>query len=102
MAHLRGRFPHAPGTNSFNFIGFLGKFGKIVCWRPLESWRPHLGEILDPPLLSTKSCLKTAKPLLDTGQAHLIQTRLIRSSTLFEVSVKTLPDSYHFMFKMHG
>ena len=34
--------------NSFNFMQFLGKFGKIVCWRPLESWRPHLGEILDP------------------------------------------------------
>ena len=31
---------------------FLGKFGKIVCWHPppLESWRPLLGEILDPPL----------------------------------------------------
>ena len=26
----------------------------------------------------------------------------IRSPTLFEVSVKILPDSYHFMFKMHG
>ena len=22
------------GSNSFNFIQFLGKFGKIVCWRP--------------------------------------------------------------------
>ena len=29
---------------------FLGKFGKIVCWRPLEGWRTHLGKILDPPL----------------------------------------------------
>ena len=29
---------------------FLGKFGKFVCWRPLGSWRPLLGEILDPPL----------------------------------------------------
>ena len=37
-----------------------------------------------------------------TGLARLTRTRLIRSSTLFEVSVKTLPDSYHFMFKMHG
>ena len=39
------------GPNSFNFMQFLGKFGKIVCWRPPESWRPLLGEILDPPLL---------------------------------------------------
>ena len=39
-----------------------------------------------------------------TGQAHLIQTHteLIWSSTLFKVSVKSLPDSYYFMFKMHG
>ena len=39
-----------PGPNSFNFMQFLGKFGKIVCWRPLEGWRPNLGEILDSPL----------------------------------------------------
>ena len=38
------------GPNSFNFMQFLGKFGKIVCWRPPECWRPLLGEILDPPL----------------------------------------------------
>ena len=30
MADLRG----ARGPNSFNFMQFLGKFGKIVCWRP--------------------------------------------------------------------
>ena len=36
------------GPNSFNFMQFLGNFGKIVCWRPPpEGWRPHLGEILD-------------------------------------------------------
>ena len=43
------------GPDSFNFMQFLGKFGKIVYWRPLpppESWRPNLGEILDAPLLS--------------------------------------------------
>ena len=43
--------PPLGGPNSFNFMQFLGKFGKIVCWRPpLGSWRPLLGEILDPPL----------------------------------------------------
>ena len=26
---------HAPwGPNSFNFMQFLGKFGKFLCWRP--------------------------------------------------------------------
>ena len=42
--------PHR-GPNSFNFMQFLGKVGKIICWSsPLEGWRPHLGDILDPPL----------------------------------------------------
>ena len=45
-----------PGRpNSFNFMQFLGNFGKIACWRP------HLGEILDPPLLcvlTLTDCLK--------------------------------------------
>ena len=55
VADLRGsRGTRAPGNpNSFNFMQFLGKFGKIVCWRPPPpgSWRTHLKEILDPPLL---------------------------------------------------
>ena len=63
VADLRGGVRDAPpGPNSFNFMQFLGKFGKIVCWRPhLEDWRPLLGEILDPPLMSmlyTENCLK--------------------------------------------
>ena len=37
---------------------------------------------------------------LDTGWAHLIRTRLIRNSTLFVVSVKSLPDFYQ--FKMYS
>ena len=44
--------PPPPGPNSFNFMQFLGKFGKFVCWRPPRgSWCPLLGEILDPPLV---------------------------------------------------
>ena len=39
------------GPNSFNFVQFLGKFGKIVCWCPLEGWCPHLRDILDLSLL---------------------------------------------------
>ena len=38
-----------------------------------------------------------------TGRAQLIRTRLIRSSTWFEVSVNVLLSFfYHFMFKRHG
>ena len=51
MADLRGAWgtPH-PRPNSFNFMQFLGKFGKIVCCTPPEGWRPNLWEILDLPL----------------------------------------------------
>ena len=38
------------GSHSFNFMHFFGKFGKTVCWCPLESWGPLLREILDSPL----------------------------------------------------
>ena len=49
VADLRGtrgmRAPlHPWGPNSFNFMQFLGKFGKIVCWRP-----PPPGELASPP-----------------------------------------------------
>ena len=35
VADLGGaRDVHPRGPNSFNFIQFLRKFGKILCWRP--------------------------------------------------------------------
>ena len=40
--------------------------------------------------------------MCNTGRARLIRTRLIRSSTQFEVSLNIWQESYHFMFKMHG
>ena len=38
-ADLHSKILDAPpgGPNSFNFMQFLGKFGKIVCWHP--PWR---------------------------------------------------------------
>ena len=41
------------GSKLFQFHAVFAKIGKIVCWRPLWGWRPHLGEILDPPLTGT-------------------------------------------------
>ena len=38
--------------NSFDVLQFWGKFDQILCWHPLESWRPHLGKILHPTLRS--------------------------------------------------
>ena len=43
MANPYSKILDAPwGPNSFNFMQFLGKFGKIVCWRPP-------GELAPPP-----------------------------------------------------
>ena len=42
VADLRGARETPPGPNSFNFMQFLGKFGKFVCWRPP-------GELAPPP-----------------------------------------------------
>ena len=56
------------------FFKFYAVFGKI--WQnrmlapPLETWRPHLGEILDPPL--------NVKPLLETGMITLRGNRSLR------------------------
>ena len=46
MADLRGREGrvHSWGPNSFNFMQFLGKFSKIVCWRPRAVGAPSLGK----------------------------------------------------------
>ena len=52
------------GPNSFNFMQFLGKFGKIVCWCPPGSWRPLLAEILDPPLITVVIAQKFKKKLV--------------------------------------
>ena len=51
---LDARPPPPPGRqNSFNFMRYLGEFGKIVCSFPLlKGSCPHLVEILDPPLKS--------------------------------------------------
>ena len=51
-----GRVP--PGwPNSFDFMQFSGKFGKIICWLPPPppphgELAPQAGEILDPPVVS--------------------------------------------------
>ena len=51
-AHTPAPPPLPRRPNSFNFMQLLAEFGKIVCSCPLEGSRPHLGEILDPPLYS--------------------------------------------------
>ena len=59
-----------PGLNSYNFMQFLGKFGKIVCCPP-RVWHPNLEEILDLPLY--RSMLQISSrfniSLLDNGES---------------------------------
>ena len=54
VADLRGgaRDPsHPGGSNSFNFMLFFWKFwqNRMLAPPPPEGWRPHPGEIPDPP-----------------------------------------------------
>ena len=42
--------PPPTDQNFLNFMQFLRKSGKFICWRPLEVWSPPYG-ILDPPLV---------------------------------------------------
>ena len=43
MADLRGGGRRPCAAHSLNFMQFLGKFGKFVCWRPPP------GELAPPP-----------------------------------------------------
>ena len=68
MADLREGARDAPGSKLFQFHAFLGKFGKIICWCLPEGWRPHMREILDPPLLASNQIMD---PLLFTEKKDL-------------------------------
>ena len=53
---------HTPeGPNSFNFMQFLGKYGKIVCWQPP-------GELAPPPQRNPGSA--TMKVKFDSLSPH--------------------------------
>ena len=44
---------HPPtAQNVLNFMQFFTNFGKIICWHPLEGWRPLLRGIPDSPLIT--------------------------------------------------
>ena len=48
------------GPNSFDFMQFLGKFGKIVCWRPP-------GDLAPPPRGNPGSATVGVKKMLSTS-----------------------------------
>ena len=47
----RDALSHAPVAQNFpiSFSFFFGKFGKIICWCPLEGWHSLIWGILDQP-----------------------------------------------------
>ena len=79
-------------SNSFNFMQFLGNFDKIVCWPPPGSWRPLLGEILDPPLqCSVQSdfmCFKL------TSQKMIFSPHIIKIPKIFSKKKNFKPIRY--------
>ena len=98
--------PPLPQSKFFQFHAFLGKFGKIVRWYPTGALallpRRHPGSTtVNVSLISNTTCFAILKVcwvtdakrrvIFHTGRARLIRTRSIRSSTLFEVSVKAYP-----------
>ena len=81
VADLRGAQTMRPlprGPNSFNFMQFSGKFGKIVCWRPPGELAPCLGEILDPPLAYMHALFCTIS-IKDHGMSGLTNQRICHS-----------------------
>ena len=51
VLHCLYQWRPPPTAQKFlNFMHFFTKFGEIICWRPLEDWRPLIRGILDPPL----------------------------------------------------
>ena len=93
VADLRGaqgtRPP--PGPNSFNFMQLLGILAKSYVGAPLGSWRPLLGEILDPPLYR----------ISNSGQSQNIRERQPSLADLGERETCAPspegPDSFNFM-----
>ena len=78
-----GGFPSAPplvsaGPNSFNFMQFLGKFGKIVCWRPPPR------ELVPPPRGNPSSftfILKFTQESIHYTRMHSSRMHTTRSSS---------------------
>ena len=70
---------------------FLGKFGKIVCWRPL------LGEILDPPqtilFIETETMHETIKLIRQLSRRVLRQLLVMIKKYYHTVSSTLFPFS---------
>ena len=89
VADLHSKILDAPPPGGSKFSQFHAVFGKI--WRnrmlarpPPESWRPLLGEILDPPLFIDLCSADLCHPYLDST---LVTFFSIRSKRNFKTEV---------------
>ena len=74
---------------------FSTKFGKIICWRPLQGWRPLLWGILDPPLISIRGSTPSMNQnILKNYSDGSTQTNLRRCASLPPTS---RPNFLHFL-----
>ena len=68
MADLRGGAGHVPPPPGVQILLISCSFWEILAksyvGAPPGSWRPLLGEILDPPLISVDKCLFRVFPVL--------------------------------------
>ena len=49
------------GPKISQFHAVFWKIWQIVCWRPLQGWRPLLRGILDPPLISLRDTTRISR-----------------------------------------
>ena len=68
------------GPNSFNFMQFLGKFGKIVCWRP--PWRVGAPS-------SGKSWIRHCQPYIRALSIGSFKTLLLGSLSIVSVPLSS-------------
>ena len=85
---MRSCQPPAPRASyfatNFNFMQFLGKFGKIVCWcPPRRVGSPHPREILDPPMLTSLKFSSGSSGRVGEGPRNMKSMRLPLAAIFF-------------------
>ena len=77
------------GPNSFNFMHFLGKFGKIVCWRPPP------GELAPPPRgIPRSATVNNFVAVADAHNRYRIQSGFIYNRAKAKMKATSLGINY--------
>ena len=88
MANLRGGTRDVPeGPNSFNSMQFLGKFGKIVCWRPPPQGNPGSATVEFSLIANNNLSITVIQYLLIASKDLLYLMYLLQSPEVASVSI---------------